>query len=64
MFEDWGQVKLNEPGSKDKKGKNSWQQVKHAWLHSDLLQPLNSRTFDRFRVSAEGTLISASGVHY
>ena len=34
----WGEMEVNGPGgSKLGRGRNSWQQTKHAWQHSDLL---------------------------
>ncbi|WP_419612516.1 hypothetical protein, partial [Thiolapillus sp.] len=42
--EDLEKMKLNEPGRQKVEGKNSRQLVKHAKLHSDLLQALKNET--------------------
>ena len=39
---------------------NLWKLAKHAWLHSDLPQALEWRTFGSSGYSAEGTFISMS----
>lgn len=43
-------------------GRNSWQQVMHAEIHSDLFQVLKGGTFDSSGFSKDRTLISSSTV--
>ena len=54
-------MKLNELGRQELAQPTFWQQVKHAWLCSDLLQFLNEKV-NGSAFEAEDTLISASVV--
>ena len=64
MFEEerW-KAKLNEMGKVDRLNwQNCWQQEKHAYLRSDLLQAYKERIFDSPAVLAEDNFISESVV--